>query len=60
MIVQFTDSAAGSFVYINPRLTLRPDPSDPTKVTLVKLEDGESIRVRGEHTDVADRLTRVA
>jgi len=41
-------------------VTLRPDPADPTKVTLVKLDDGESIRVRGEHTEVADRLTRVA
>jgi len=60
MIVQLTDSVAGTSVYINPRyvVTLRPDPADPTKVTLVKLEDGETIRVRGEHAAVADKLAR--
>ena len=60
MIAKFVDAVAGTAVYINPQyvLTLRPDPNDPTKVTLVKLSDGESIRVRGEHTEVADKLAR--
>jgi hypothetical protein len=60
MIVQFMDSVTGTAVYINPAfvMTLRPDPADPTRVTLVKLEDGESIRVRGEHQEVADKLAQ--
>jgi hypothetical protein len=60
MIAQFTDSVAGTPVYINPAyvVSLRPDPRDPGKVTLIKLEDGESIRVHGEHTEVADKLAR--
>jgi hypothetical protein len=60
MIAKLVDSVAGTAVYINPQyvVTLRPDPSDPTKVTLVKLSDGESIRVRGEHAEVADKLAR--
>lgn len=58
MIVPFIDTATGTAVYVNPDFveTLRPDPEEPTDVTVVKLEDGETIRVRGEHTDVADRL----
>jgi hypothetical protein len=60
MIVQFTDADAGVPVYINPTyvMTLRPDPADPSRVTLVKLEDGEAIRVHGEHPEVADKLAR--
>jgi hypothetical protein len=60
MIVPFVDSVTGAAVYINPDfvVTLRPDPAEPTAVTLVKLRDGESIRVRGEHREVADRLAR--
>lgn len=60
MIVQFMDSVAGTAVYLNPEyvVSLRPDPADPTRVTLVKLSDGESIRVRGEHSEVADKLAR--
>jgi len=60
MIVEFMDSVAGVPVYINPSyvVTLRPDPGDPTRVTLVKLEDGESIRVRADHREVADKLAR--
>jgi hypothetical protein len=62
MITQFMDSVAGTAVYINPEyvVSLRPDPGDPTKVTIIKLSDGESIRVRGEHKEVADRLARAA
>jgi hypothetical protein len=59
MIVEFTDSVAGVPVYINPVyvVTLRPDPSDPLHVTLVKLRDGETLRVRGDHTEVANKLS---
>jgi hypothetical protein len=58
MIVEFMDSVAGTPVYINPAyvVTLRPDPADPARVTLVKLEDGETIRVHGDHREVADKL----
>jgi hypothetical protein len=60
MIVPFMDSVAGTAVYINPAyvVTLRPDPADPHRITMVKLSDGESIRVHGEHQEVADKLTR--
>lgn len=60
MIVQLMDSVAGTPVYINPTyvLTLRPDPADPTRVTMLKLSDGETFRVRGEHAEIADKLAR--
>ena len=60
MIVQFTDSVAGTAVYINPAyvVTLRPDAADPHRVTMVKLSDGETFRVRGEHQEIADKLLR--
>ena len=59
MIVQFTDSVAGTAVYVNPAyvVSMRPDPADPTRVTMVKLEDGETIRVLGEHSEVAAKLS---
>jgi hypothetical protein len=59
VIVEFIDNVTGTAVYINPAyvVSLRPDPADPADVTLVKLEDGETIRVRGNHRDVADKLT---
>ena len=59
MIVQLHDSDTGTAMYINSDFvaTLRPDPEDPTHVTVVKLKDGETIRVRGEHAEVADRLS---
>jgi hypothetical protein len=55
MIVKFTDSVAGTAVYINPDyvVSLRPDPADPLKVTQVKLDDSETIRIFGEQTEVA-------
>jgi len=58
MIVPFMDSVAGAPVYINPSyvVTLRPDPEDPTRVSLIKLRDGETIHVFGEHTEVANKL----
>jgi hypothetical protein len=60
MIVPFFDTATETAVYINPDyvMTLRPDPEEPTSVTLVKLNDRESIHVRGEHPEVADKLAR--
>lgn len=56
MIVEFVDNVTGTAVYVNPAyvVSLRPDPAD---VTLVKLEDGETIRARGNHQEVADKLT---
>ncbi len=60
MIVQLQDSVAGVPVYINPTyvVTLRPDPADPTRVTMVKLSDGETFRVVGEHQEVAEKLAK--
>jgi hypothetical protein len=58
MIVQFMDSVTGAPVYVNPAfvVSMRPDPADPTRVTLIKLQDGESLRVWGEHSEVAEKL----
>jgi hypothetical protein len=58
MIVEFIDAVAGTPVYINPEyvMSMRPDAVDPTGTTEVKLKDGETIRVRGDHERVADRL----
>jgi hypothetical protein len=49
MIVQFIDSVMGTPVYVNPAyvVTLRPDPADPDHISIIKIRDGESIRVRG-------------
>ena len=60
MIVPFTDGDTGTAVYINPAyvVTLRPDPVDLDRISVVKLEDGETIRVLGEHREVADKLAR--
>jgi hypothetical protein len=62
MLVQLMDSVAGSPVYINPAyvVTLRPDPSDPDHITIIKIRDGETIRVRGSDKEVADKLARAA
>ena len=58
MIVQFMDIAAGTAVCINPTymVTIRPDPADPDHVSIVRLRDRESIRVKGDHREVADKL----
>ena len=50
----------GTTVYINPAyvVTLRPDPVDLDRISVVKLEDGESIRVLGVHREVADKLAQ--
>jgi len=46
MIVEFIDNVTVAAVYINPAnvVSLCPDPADPAEVTLVKLQDGETIR----------------
>jgi uncharacterized protein YlzI (FlbEa/FlbD family) len=58
MIQDFIDNVTGTTVYINPAfvIAMRPDPADPLNVTIVKLSDGETIRVRGSHDEVADKL----
>ena len=62
MIVQLMDSVTGTSVYINPAyvVTLRPDPADPDHISIIKIRDGESVRVRGSDKEVADKLARVA
>jgi hypothetical protein len=62
MIAQFTDINTGTAVYINPAyvVNLRPDPADPDHVSIVKLRDGESLRVKGDHEEVGDKLRRAA
>ena len=56
MVVPFVDTATGTPVYLNPThvLSVRPDPTDPDNTTL---EDGESLRVRGDHAEIAKKLT---
>ena len=60
MIVQFFDTDAGTAVYINPEyvVTLRPDPAEPERISVVKLRDGETFRVQGTHVEVATKLSR--
>jgi hypothetical protein len=60
MIVPLMDSVSGTPVYINPDyvVALRPDPAALDRISIVKLRDGESIRVVGEHRDVAEKLAR--
>src|SRR4051812_41547559 len=60
MIVPFFEATSGVAVYINPAfvISLRPDPADPEGQSIVKLSDGETIRVRGGHDDIAPRLSR--
>jgi hypothetical protein len=61
MIVQFQDIVTGTPVYINPAFvaTFRPDPEDPERATDLKLRDGETLRVLGDHRQVADKLAPV-
>ena len=62
MIVQLMDSVTGTPVYINPAyvVSLRPDPADPDHISIIKIRDGESVRVRGSDKEVADKLARAA
>lgn len=61
-MIELIDSVAGTPVYLNPSyvVSLRPDPGDPLEITQVKLKDGETIRVRGDHEVVARKLERAA
>jgi len=58
MIVQFMDRVTGTAVYINPAgiMSVRPDPEHPEEVSVIKLRDGETIRVNGDHEEVARKL----
>ena len=60
MIIAFAEATSGVPIYINPSfvVSLRPDPAEPERTTVVKLSDGETLRLRGGHDDVAGRLTR--
>lgn len=62
MVVQFIDTVAGAPVYINPAhvVAVRPDPADPDHISMVKLRDGETLRVKGSHGDVAGKLSGAA
>jgi hypothetical protein len=62
MIVQFIDASIGTTVYINPAyvVSLRPDPADPDHNSLIRLRDGETVRVKGDHREVAAKLARPA
>ena len=35
-------------------------PGDLDRVLIVKLSDGETVRVRGEHREVAEKLARTS
>ena len=58
MIAQFMDTAAGTAVYINPVyvVNLRPEPADPDHVNILTLRNGEAIRVKGDHREVAEKI----
>jgi hypothetical protein len=60
MVVQFIDAVAGTPVYLNPAyvVSVRPDTAEPDSFSMVKIRDVESIRVRGSHREVADKLAR--
>ena len=60
MIIPFAEAASGVPIYINPSfvVSLRPDAAEPERTTVVKLSDGETLRLRGGHDDVAARLSR--
>ena len=62
MVIQFIDANASVPVYLNPAfvVAVRPDPAEPDTLSLVKVQDGETIRVRGEHREVANKLTAMA
>jgi hypothetical protein len=57
MIIAFAEAGSGVPVYINPSfvVSLRPDPAEPARTTVVRLSDGETLRLRGGHDEVAAR-----
>jgi hypothetical protein len=60
MVIPFFEAASGVPIYINPAFVIsaRPDPADVDRATVVKLSDGEMLRIRGGHDEVAARLSR--
>ena len=62
MMVPFTEVMTATTVYINPAyvMTVRPDPADPDHRSIVRLEDGESIRVNEDHRKTFDKLAQAA
>jgi hypothetical protein len=58
MVATFTDAVSGSTIYVNPVyvVTLRPDPEHPEENSVLKLRDGEAIRVKGDHEEIARKL----
>jgi uncharacterized protein YlzI (FlbEa/FlbD family) len=56
------DAAAGTPVYLNSQfvVSMRPDPAEPDTVTIMRMSDGEQLRVRGGHDEVAGKLIRTA
>jgi hypothetical protein len=60
MIAPFFEATSGVALYINPAfvITVRPDPADPERTSVVKLSDGETLRLRGGPDDIASRLGR--
>ncbi len=62
MIVPLKDAVTATTVYINPSyvVTVRPDPLDPDHISLVRLRDGESIRISEDHRNVFDKLAKAA
>jgi hypothetical protein len=60
MIVPFFDTNAGTTVCVNPEylVTLRPDPAEPERTSIVKLRDSETFRVQGTHVEAAAKLAR--
>ena len=60
MVVRFVDGNTGTPIYINPEyvMSLRPDPVKIESGSIIKLGNGETIRVEGDHEEVAARLAR--
>lgn len=60
MIIAFAEAASGVPIYINPAfvVSVRPDPADPERTTVVRLSDSETLRLHGSHNEVAARLSR--
>jgi hypothetical protein len=60
MVVPFFEASSGAAIYINPTfvISLRPDPGEPEHRSIVKLSDGETLHIRGDHHEIAARLSR--
>jgi hypothetical protein len=56
--VQFTESATGAHVAVNPDhvALVAPDPADHAGATRIHLRDGEDVRVKAAFTEVVRRL----